>query len=251
MSIEPPKPIKLYSNKSCPWAQRSRIALLEAGVKYEEVEIDLVNKPEWYWKVNQQGKVPALDFGGEILIESNVISEFVVDLFRDAQLLPYGGDATSALQRARARQFVEIYISKINPFYYAAVIKGEPNVGPALVEAIQKYIVPILPDTPFILGDKFGLAEILVSPFVVRLYLLAKLGFLGEGVEAKLEAVGKWNTWANHVLANESLKKTFNLEAEGRKVVDRIRKVREANKIVALSASQQASASPAANGTKV
>jgi glutaredoxin len=53
MSVDPPKPIKLYSNKSCPWAQRSRIALLEAGVKYEEVEIDLVNKPEWYWKINQ------------------------------------------------------------------------------------------------------------------------------------------------------------------------------------------------------
>lgn len=76
MAIDPPKPIKLYSNKSCPWAQRSRIALLEAGVKYEEVEIDLQNKPEWYTaKINNQGKVPVLDFGGEILIESAVISE--------------------------------------------------------------------------------------------------------------------------------------------------------------------------------
>jgi glutathione S-transferase len=52
MSIEPPKPIKLYSNKSCPWAQRSRIALLESNVKYEEIEIDLQNKPDWYAKVN-------------------------------------------------------------------------------------------------------------------------------------------------------------------------------------------------------
>jgi glutathione S-transferase len=52
MSIEPPKPIKLYSNKSCPWAQRSRIALLESNVKYEEIEIDLQNKADWYVKVN-------------------------------------------------------------------------------------------------------------------------------------------------------------------------------------------------------
>jgi glutaredoxin len=52
MSIEPPRPIKLYSNKSCPWAQRCRIALLEAKVKYEEIEIDLQNKPEWHWKLN-------------------------------------------------------------------------------------------------------------------------------------------------------------------------------------------------------
>ena len=51
--IEPPRPIKLYSNRSCPWAQRTRIALLEAGVKYEEVEVDLVNKPESYWNINK------------------------------------------------------------------------------------------------------------------------------------------------------------------------------------------------------
>jgi len=52
MLIDPPKPIKLYSNKSCPWAQRARIALLETGVKYEEVEIDLQKKPEWYVNIN-------------------------------------------------------------------------------------------------------------------------------------------------------------------------------------------------------
>jgi arsenate reductase-like glutaredoxin family protein len=52
MTIDPPKPIKLYSNKSCPWAQRARIALLEAGVKYEEIEIDLQNKPGYFWKIN-------------------------------------------------------------------------------------------------------------------------------------------------------------------------------------------------------
>jgi glutathione S-transferase len=60
MSIEPPKPIKLYSNKSCPWAQRSRIALLESNVKYEEIEIDLQNKPDWYAKVNPVSNALAL-----------------------------------------------------------------------------------------------------------------------------------------------------------------------------------------------
>jgi glutathione S-transferase len=157
-------------------------------------------------------------------------------------LLPFGTDASSAVKRAKAREFVEVYISKINPFYYAAVVKGEPNVGPALVDAIQKFIVPLLPDTTYVLGDKFGLAEILVSPFVLRLYLLAKLGFLGEGIEPKLGKIEKWNKWANAVLANESLKKTFDVPFEGRKTVDRIRKVREANKLASQGT---------ANGAKV
>jgi len=245
MSIEPPKPIKLYSNKSCPWAQRSRIALLEAGVKYEEVEIDLQNKPDWFLKLNQQGKVPTLEFGDEILIESNVISEFVVDLFRESKLFPYGTDTSSALNRARAKQFVEVFLSKINPIYYAAVIRGEPNLGSALVQAIKTYIVPILPNTTFVIGEKFGLAEILVSPFILRLYLLAKLGLLGEGAEAKLAEIKSWDKYASAVLANESLKSTFVWESEARKAVERIRKVRDVNKFGAT-----APAAPA-NGTKV
>lgn len=149
------------------------------------------------------------------------------------------------MNRARAKQFVEVFLSKVNPIYYAAVIKGEPNLGPALVQAIQTYIVPLLPKTTFIIGDKFGLAEILVSPFILRLYLLAKLGLLGEGTEAKLAEIKPWDQYASAVLANESLKRTFVWEAEARKAIDRIRKVREANKLAT------AGASPQANGAKV
>lgn len=60
--VEPPRPIKLYSNQkysqfnarsnySCPFAARSRFALAEANADFEEVEIDLQNKPEWYLKI--------------------------------------------------------------------------------------------------------------------------------------------------------------------------------------------------------
>jgi glutathione S-transferase len=149
------------------------------------------------------------------------------------------------LNRARAKQFVEVFLSKINPIYYAAVIRGEPNLGPALVQAIKTYIVPILPSTTFIIGEKFGLAEILVSPFILRLYLLAKLGLLGEGTEAKLDEIKSWSKYVSAVLANESLKSTFVWESEARKAIDRIRKVREANKLAATTLATQA------NGTKV
>jgi hypothetical protein len=61
--VSPPRPIKLYSNNKyapcvwgidirCPFAARSRLALAEANAEYEEVEIDLQNKPEWYLKLN-------------------------------------------------------------------------------------------------------------------------------------------------------------------------------------------------------
>ena len=159
-----------------------------------------------------------------------------MDLFRDAELFPYGTDAASALKRAKAKQFVETFLLKINPIYYAAVIKGEPNLGAPLVEAINKFLNPLLPeDTTFIIGQKFGLAEILVAPFVVRIFLLGKLGLLGDGSDVKLAEIRKWDAWTRAVIANESVKKTFNWEVEARKAVDRIRKVREAKATAAAT----------------
>ena len=153
-----------------------------------------------------------------------------MDLFREAELFPYGTDVTSTLQRAKAKQFVETFLLKINPIYYAAVVKGEPNLGPSLIENINKFIIPLLPDkTPFILGNKIGLAEILVAPFVVRIYLLGKLGLLGDGTDVKLAEIPKWYEWTKEIIKTESVKKTFNWEAEARKAVDRVRKIREAN----------------------
>lgn len=153
-----------------------------------------------------------------------------MDLFREAELFPFGTDVTSALNRAKAKQFVETFLLKINPIYYAAVVKGEPNLGPSLIENINKFIVPLLPDnTPFVLGEKFGLAEILVAPFVVRLFLLGKLGLLGDGADVKLAEIPKWYEWTKEIIRNESVKKTFNWETEARKAVDRVNKIREAN----------------------
>ena len=63
--------------------------------------------------------------------------------------------------------------------------------------------------------------------------MIAKIGLLGEGIEEKFGEVKKWNNWARAVLANESLRKTFNYEFEARRAVDRVRKIREAKKLAA------------------
>ena len=141
------------------------------------------------------------------------------------------------MKRARAKQFVEVFNLKVNPYYYAAVVRGESNIGPALIESIKTFIEPLLPnETTFVLGDKFGFAEILCAPFVVRIYLIAKIGLLGEGIDGKFSEAKKWDKWARGILANENVRKTFDYEFEVRKIIDRVRKVREANKQSVTSA---------------
>jgi len=55
--------LKLYGGLACPFTQRVRFLLEQAGAKYEYIEINLdenENQSEWYKAINPLGKVPAL-----------------------------------------------------------------------------------------------------------------------------------------------------------------------------------------------
>ena len=55
--------IQIYSATVCPYAHRSRLALLEKGIPFELIEIDLQNKPDNFTDISPYGKVPALKYG--------------------------------------------------------------------------------------------------------------------------------------------------------------------------------------------
>jgi glutathione S-transferase len=47
----------MHKTQICPFSQRARMALEEAGAQYINYEIDLSHKPEWYiTKVNPASK---------------------------------------------------------------------------------------------------------------------------------------------------------------------------------------------------
>ena len=52
--------LKLVSFKICPFVQRSAITLLEKGIDYEIVYIDIKNPPDWFLAISPFGKVPVL-----------------------------------------------------------------------------------------------------------------------------------------------------------------------------------------------
>lgn len=55
--------------------------LVESGVDYDFVEIDLENVPASYKAINPTGKVPAIQHDGHVLIESALISEYLTEKF--------------------------------------------------------------------------------------------------------------------------------------------------------------------------
>jgi glutathione S-transferase len=97
--------IELYDYPKCPFCRKVRITLLEKGIKYKNIFVDLKQKeqkrPE-FLQLNPLGKVPVLVHNSMAIYESTVINEYLEEVYPDPSLLPSG-----SFNKARARILVE------------------------------------------------------------------------------------------------------------------------------------------------
>ncbi|MFQ5917592.1 MAG: glutathione S-transferase family protein [Candidatus Binatia bacterium] len=93
--------IKLYHYSLSTNSRKVRILLIEKGLEFERIDIDLSKKeqknPE-YLKIHPFGQVPALDDDGFILYDSTIINEYLEDEYPHPPLLPSDSEG-----KARAR----------------------------------------------------------------------------------------------------------------------------------------------------
>jgi len=105
--------IKLYTFPPSTNSRKVRIALLEKGLEFERVNIDLAKKeqkqPE-YLKIHPFGQVPALDDEGFVVYDSTIINEYLEDEYPYPPLLPKDSEG-----RARARLLEDFRDIHFNP----------------------------------------------------------------------------------------------------------------------------------------
>ncbi|WP_338544969.1 glutathione S-transferase family protein [Pseudomonas benzopyrenica] len=70
--------LTLVSHGLCPFVQRVAIMLLEKGVPFQRIEVDLKVRPDWFITLSPTGKVPLLkvqkgDEKANVLFESMAI----------------------------------------------------------------------------------------------------------------------------------------------------------------------------------
>ena len=73
--------VKLYSNATCPYADRARIAANLKKVPHELIEVSLTDMPDWYKKINPNEEVPAAEVAPGVHIRESLL---VVQFFDDA-----------------------------------------------------------------------------------------------------------------------------------------------------------------------
>ena len=107
--------LKLYTFPPSTNSRKVRIALLEKGLEFERINIDLTKReqknPE-YLQIHPLGQIPALDDEGFIVNDSTIINEYLEDEYPYPSLLPKDSEG-----RARARMLEDFRDSHFNPFF--------------------------------------------------------------------------------------------------------------------------------------
>ena len=107
--------IKLYHFPKSTNSRKVRIVLIEKGLEFERLNVDLAKKEQKnpdYLKIHPFGQVPALDDEGFIVYDSTIINEYLNDEYPYPTLLPSDSEG-----RARARLMEDFRDGNFNPHF--------------------------------------------------------------------------------------------------------------------------------------
>lgn len=185
--------MELYSARICPFAERTRLVLIEKGIDFEHVEVDLGNKSEQFLAVSPYGKVPAIVHKGEALFESAVINEYLEEIVPTPQLLP-----NDPVVRARTRLWIHYCDDKFLGDYYGLLQSKDPSEHDGLREKVIAHLRYIdeeglskLSDAgPFWLGSEATLLDFAYFPFFERLPAWAH--YRGVSIPSECKRLKRW-----------------------------------------------------------
>ena len=218
----------LYHASHSTCSQKVRMVLHEKGVAFDEVRIDLGKKEQLnsdYLALNPNGVVPTLVDDGTPIIESSVICEYLdekypqnplvpVDLVQRARMRAWMHYIEEvAVAAIRVPSFNRAFLYRFNGQDQAQFEKNEIGPRPVRKELFQRMGSPKgfstkevdkslgeLADTcrrmdeaisrhgPWLMGEQFTLADVLVMPSIDR---MADLG-LSTIWHGKYPAVTRW-----------------------------------------------------------
>ena len=155
-----------YSPGAC--SLSPHIALLEAGLPYELVKVDVRAKKlengDDYWQVNPKGQVPALGLdSGELVTEGPVIVQMIADQAATKGLAGNLAPARDSAERYKLLEWLNFITSELHKNF-------SPLFNPTFSDEVKgffkdrlmgkfKYIDAQLAGNDYLLGQSFSVAD--------------------------------------------------------------------------------------------
>ncbi len=252
--------ITLYTHPMSPCAQKVRITLAEKGLSYTARHIDLPGKENlepWYLELNPLGVVPTLVDGDHAVIESSLVCEYIEEAYPDGprlrpdaphlrhrmrmwmkhvdnklhpscgaiqwplamrpRLMAMGDDQAMELlsrvvEKPRRDRQIRLYRDGLE----AQDVRAAVRVYCDTIERMEND----LKDGPWVLGDQFSLADIVLAPYFQTLLQYGWTGLYldkSPGVSSWVERTTRRESWKIAVADEFSSAKTMELNQQGRK----------------------------------
>jgi glutathione S-transferase len=187
--------VKIYSAILCPFAHRSRLTLLEKGVPFESIEIDLQNKPANFRDISPYGKVPVLTHGDNRVWESAIVNEYLDEVFPEPPLLP-----TDPIQRAQARIWINFADTRLFATTGKLLYGRDPQPPAALLQELSEHLLfmereglsKISDRQPYWLGSELSLVDLTFYPWFEQVNVLEH--FRGFKMPPGLSRIQQWQS---------------------------------------------------------
>jgi glutathione S-transferase len=151
-----------YSPGAC--SLSPHIALLEAGLPYDLVKVDIRAKKlengDDYLQVNPKGQVPALRLdSGELVTEGPVIVQMIADIVPARNLAP-PRDSAERYKLLEWLNFITGELHKnFSPLFNPAIPDDAKNVFRERIMGKFKYIDSQLASRDYVMGKQFSVAD--------------------------------------------------------------------------------------------
>lgn len=169
--------MKLYTYFRSSAAYRVRIALNLKNVAHEMADVHLTkdagrHRQEAYRAINPQMRVPTLVLsGGDVLIQSLAIIEYLDEIYPEPALLP-----ADAVERAKVRAIAQIVACDIHPINNLVVLNTLKSSGfdqAAVDDWYRQWVVQgfeaieaLIRPGPYAFGSQVTLADLCLVPQV-------------------------------------------------------------------------------------
>ena len=198
--------IKIYSSARCPYAQRTRMLMIEKEIPFELTEVDLRNKPDWFLAVSPYGKVPVIVDDGQTIYESAIINEYLDEKYISIPMMP-----EEPVDRAKARIWMDYCTNKYLTLSRKLLVdhgneelqtENKKKMKESLIY-IEKECFEKNANGPFWLGNNISLVDLHYAPFFERFGAFKEL----FGVEWPKECI-KISDWWSAIQKRDSYKMT-------------------------------------------
>ncbi|MDP6475935.1 MAG: glutathione S-transferase family protein [Alphaproteobacteria bacterium] len=185
--------VEIFSAEVCPFAQRTRMVLIEKGVEFTLREVDLAAKPDWFIEVSPYSKVPVIRHRGRTVYESAIINEYLDEVYPTPPMMPSEPGA-----RASARIWIDFMNIKLLPCFYRLLMTQEPDKQAAEAATLKAHFRLMEAAMagegagPYWFGGQLGLVDLALYPWFERLPALEH--YRGAMLPEDCARLGSWFT---------------------------------------------------------